>query len=122
MQDLYWKCRICEACGVCGRTEEECQIYHEYYEMEETQPHSTIVKQDVQEKKPDFDTRGGIINRLTGKLVNINQGDYAACLTVAVGDKYLSSLLPLHRFKELGKREGDTVTAVFKAVNVKIMM
>lgn len=121
MQDLYWECRVCEACGVCSRTEKECQLYHEYYEMEHAQPVSKIVKQAVQEKI-EHGTKGGLVNRFTGQLVDVSKGDYMACLTIESGDKYLSSILPLQQFEELGKKEGDQVTAVFKAVNVKIMM
>jgi hypothetical protein len=37
MQDLHWECSVCEACGVCGRTEDNCAVYHEFYQIQEVQ-------------------------------------------------------------------------------------
>lgn len=133
MQDLCWDCRVCEACGVCGRSEAECKIYHEYYELKDGQ----YSKKDagsasvaVLEKKEtkvlnnvqwSIEANMGLINRLSGCLISVVEGDEMALLTIKVGEKMVSSMMPLHKFKESGKKEGDIVTLVFKASSVRLM-
>ena len=126
MQDLYWGCKMCEACGVCARTEYECEAYHEYYGMGETNTkkeqsaNDTVVSQDI--LSPQEVTNRGWMNWLPGQIVKVVKSDIMAQLTIKIGDNYVSSIMPIERFEETGKKEGDTVTTVFKAVNVKIML
>jgi molybdopterin-binding protein len=126
MQDLYWECRICEACGVCTGTEEQCEVYTEYYGLEEKQIVETQFSDDYivsQEAiTPTVATNRGLINWLTGQIVKVVRGDVMAQVTVKIGDNYVSSIMPLKEFEDTGKNEGDTVTTVFKATNVKIML
>jgi molybdopterin-binding protein len=125
MPDLYWECRSCEACGVCARNEEQCDIYHEYYGMGETQ----TVKKPIVEK-PCFQTalpeteisNRGLINWLSGRIVKVVRGEVMAHLTIKTDEHYISSIMPIKDFEACGKMEGDTVTTAFKAVNVKIML
>jgi molybdopterin-binding protein len=121
-----WECNVCEACGVCSGTLKECDTYHEFYGMEETLAvkvqfadgpaviPTAITQHDIMNK--------GIINRLTGRIINVIEGDVMAQLTIEISrDNYISSIMPIEKYLESGKNKGDLVTAVFKAVNVLIM-
>lgn len=132
MQDLCWDCRTCEACGVCGRSEAECSVYHEYYGIGQEQyrghySKSTVGVLDKPESETVKQTKGpseanvGLINRLSGRIVSIIEADETAILTIKSGDKKISSMLPLGKLRESGKKEGDIATLVFKASNVKLM-
>lgn len=35
MENLHWECGVCEACGVCARTEDNCAVYHEFYQIKD---------------------------------------------------------------------------------------
>lgn len=35
MENLYRECSICDACGVCGRTEDNCVAYHEFFQIKD---------------------------------------------------------------------------------------
>lgn len=37
MQNLYWECNVCDACGVCGRAEDNCVAYHEFFQIKDVQ-------------------------------------------------------------------------------------
>jgi len=37
MGETNWECNVCEACGVCTGSQKECDTYHEFYGMGETQ-------------------------------------------------------------------------------------
>jgi molybdopterin-binding protein len=126
MQDLYWECRVCEACGVCARTEEQCEVYTEYYGLGETKPAKklfigeTIVSNEKIAAN-EFTDRG-LVNWLTGQIVKVVKCDVMAHINIKIGDNYISSIIPLKEYEDIGKKEGDTVTIVFKSVNVKIML
>lgn len=123
LQDLYWECNMCEACGVCARTEEQCNVYHEYYHIGETQGATEAVNQAIViTSTPNVASNKGLMNWLPGKIVKVVQGDVMAQLTIEFGGNYISSIMPLKEYQASGKTEGDSVTAVFKAVNVKIML
>ncbi|PKM75948.1 MAG: hypothetical protein CVU90_14935 [Firmicutes bacterium HGW-Firmicutes-15] len=124
MQDLYWECRMCEASGVCARTKDQCEIYDEYYGTGERQTtlftDETIVSKDDSASK-EFTNRG-LVNWLTGQIVKVVKGDVMAHINIKIGDNYVSSIMSLKEFEDTGKNEGDTITTVFKATNVKIML
>lgn len=132
MLDLCWDCRTCEACGVCGRSEAECNVYHEYYEIgkgsnRDQYATNAVGVLDKKESKIARQMQGpseaniGLINRLSGRIVSIIEGDETAILTIKAGEKKVSSMIPLANLRESGKREGDMATLVFKASNVKLM-
>ncbi|MEN6325543.1 MAG: hypothetical protein ABFD18_04945 [Syntrophomonas sp.] len=130
MQDLCWDCRTCEACGVCGRSEAECSVYHEYYEIGKRPnrgEYSSNAIGVLKESKIAKQTQGpieanmGLVNRLSGRIVSIIEGDETAILTIKAGEKKVSSMMPLSKLRESGKSEGDIATLVFKASNVKLM-
>lgn len=35
MENLCWECSVCDACGVCGRTEDNCVAYHEFFQIKD---------------------------------------------------------------------------------------
>ena len=117
MQDLYWECRMCEACGVCARTENQCEIYTKYYSLEKKQ----IV--DSQEAISQIVTYNrGLIDCLKGQIVKVVVDDVLVQLTIKIGDNYVSSIMSLKEFEDTGKNEGDTVTAIFEASNIKMIL
>lgn len=123
LQDLYWECSRCDACGVCARTEEECDVYHEFYHMGESPGVAAPIKQAVTTTPPqNVATNKGLMNWLPGKIIKVVEGDVMAQLTIEFGENHISSIMPVKEYQESGKKEGDFVTAVFKAVNVKIML
>ncbi|MDD2620423.1 MAG: hypothetical protein PHC92_07120 [Syntrophomonadaceae bacterium] len=132
MQDLSWNCNVCEACGVCGRSEAECNIYHEYYELEEGRPakksssdNAVSILEKTETRAPkvqwSIEANMGLINRLSGRITSVVEGEEMAILTIKSGDNKISSMMSLKRFMESGKKVGDIVTLVFKASNVKLM-
>jgi len=121
LQDMYWECRICEACGVCARTEEECNLYHEYYHMGEIQDVAEPLQQAITTTPQNVASNKGLMNWLPGQIIKVVEGDVMAQLTIKFGENHISSIMPVKEYQESGKKEGDFVTAVFKAVNVKIM-
>jgi len=123
LQDLYWECNRCEACGVCARTEEECDVYHEFYRMGESLGVTVPVKQAITTTPfHNVASNKGLMNWLPGQIIKVVEGDVMAQLTIEFGENHISSIMPIKEYQESGKKEGDFVTAVFKAVNVKIML
>jgi hypothetical protein len=51
MQDLNRECPVCEACGVCARTEENCGVYHDFFQIGEEQ----IEKLDLYHEYTQFE-------------------------------------------------------------------
>ena len=133
MGDYGWDCNVCDACGACGRSEAECAIYQDFYGFEEgrkVQQASSSAGVAVIEKKEtraaasvkfSIEANMGLVNRLNGRIASIVEGDEMALLSIKAGEKVISSMMPLQKFRESGKKEGDMVMLVFKASNVKIM-
>lgn len=64
------------------------------------------------------DIQAGVRNKLTGKVINIKQGDVMSEVITKVGDNEITSVMTTDSLREAGFREGDTVTALIKAINV----
>ena len=64
------------------------------------------------------DIQAGVRNKLTGKVVEIKQGDVMSEVISRVGDNQITSVMTTDSLREAGFREGDTVTALIKAINV----
>ncbi len=62
--------------------------------------------------------QAGVRNQLTGKISEIVAGDVMSIVTARVGDNEVTSVMTTESLKEAGFKEGDTVTALIKAVNV----
>lgn len=65
--------------------------------------------------------QAGVRNQLTGQIVNITQGDVMSVVTTKVGDNEIASVMTTESLKEAGFKEGDTVTALVKAINVVLV-
>jgi len=64
------------------------------------------------------DIQAGVRNKLTGKVVEIKQGDVMSEVISRVGDNQITSVMTTDSLREAGFKEGDTVTALIKAINV----
>lgn len=60
----------------------------------------------------------GVRNQLTGTVKSIKSGDVMSQVTLSVGDYEVTSVMTTDSLKEAGFKEGDTATALIKAINV----
>lgn len=65
--------------------------------------------------------QAGVRNQLTGKITEIKKGNIMAQVAVKVGDNEITSVLTKESLESAGFKEGDTVTALIKAVNVVLV-
>lgn len=125
LQESDGVCNLCEAGVVLcvPGTKAECAAFNEFLCMEEI----PIVKRHVTNKSEaalieQSIPNSGIMNRLTGQIVEIVEGQVMAKLTIKVENNYISSLMPIDEFNESRRNVGDTVSIAFKSVNVKLMV
>ncbi len=65
--------------------------------------------------------KAGVRNQLTGKVTEIITGNVMSQVAVKVGDYEITSVMTKESLTEAGFKEGDTVTALIKAVNVVLV-
>lgn len=65
--------------------------------------------------------KAGVRNQLTGKVTEIIKGDVMSQVTVKIGDNEITSVMTTESLTEAGFMEGDTVTALIKAINVVLV-
>ncbi|MGI6412634.1 MAG: TOBE domain-containing protein [Syntrophomonadaceae bacterium] len=65
--------------------------------------------------------QAGVRNRFTGKIVEIVAGEVMSQVTVQVGDNTITSVMTTESLKDAGFKQGDTVTALTKAINVVLV-
>lgn len=65
--------------------------------------------------------QAGVRNKLTGKIIEIAAGEIMSQVTVEVGDNRITSVMTTESLKDTGFRQGDTVTALTKAINVVLV-
>lgn len=151
MRDLYPKCGTCQVFGYCTQTEEECIAYHEGFgwtSKKNPEPDCGICEvngyctQTATECQAygDFTGMGqvifsddsvssgkglpanlGLMNWFTGTITSISTGEHMALVTVKYDQSFITSMLPLQSFLEMGYQIGDTVSVAVKALNVKLM-
>jgi molybdopterin-binding protein len=64
----------------------------------------------------------GARNQLVGRVVDIKRGTVMSQIKFSIpADSSMSSVMTLESLDELGIKEGDTVRAVVKAVNVLLV-
>lgn len=63
----------------------------------------------------------GVRNQLTGTIKNIKSGDVMSQVTLSVGDYEVTSVMTTDSLNEAGFKEGDTATALIKAINVVLV-
>ncbi|MEA4846129.1 MAG: TOBE domain-containing protein [Clostridiaceae bacterium] len=62
--------------------------------------------------------QAGVKNRFTGKIISIKSDGIMSQVTVQVGDNVITSVMTTESLNEAGFKEGDTATALIKAINV----
>lgn len=135
------QCRICEVYGYCTTTEQECIAYQDGFNWKkpEVQDDCTAcftnsyctsnpkncdggeVDRIVGVGTSNQPGNRGLINWVSGPVVNIEKGDYMALVTIQAGNSFMTSMLPLEKFEDLGYAIGDTVTFAIRALNIKIL-
>jgi hypothetical protein len=114
-----------EFCYLCEKqvmlcvpgTKAECGVFLEFQSNEERP-----VDEPISIKPVASITNTGIMNRLQGQIVDINQGQVMARTIIKVGENYISSIIPAEDFLKSGKQLGDTVSIAFTSFNVKLMV
>lgn len=67
-------------------------------------------------------TNTGIMNRLNGQIMDIDQGQIMTRITFKIGDNFISSIMPTEDFLQSGKKLGDAASIAIKSFNVKLMV
>lgn len=65
--------------------------------------------------------QAGVRNNLTGKIIEIKQGDIMSEIIVQVGENQITSVMTTDSLREAGFKVGDTATALIKAINVVLV-
>ncbi len=65
--------------------------------------------------------KAGVRNQLTGRVTEIITGNVMSQVAVKVGDYEITSVMTKESLIDAGFKEGDTVTALIKAVNVVLV-
>lgn len=60
----------------------------------------------------------GVRNKFEGKIIDIVNGDVMSQVTIQAGAHHVTSVMTTESLKEAGFKEGDTATALVKAINV----
>ena len=60
----------------------------------------------------------GVRNQLSGRITEIKTGDIMSQVSMQVGDNEITSVMTTESLKEAGLKEGDTATALIKAIHV----
>ena len=63
----------------------------------------------------------GVKNKFVGKITAIKSDDIMAQVTVQVGDNTITSVMTTESLHDAGFKEGDTVTALTKAIHVVLI-
>lgn len=63
----------------------------------------------------------GVRNQLTGIIKSIKTGDVMSQVTLKVGDFEVTSVMTTDSLQQGGFKEGDTATALIKAINVVLV-
>ncbi len=128
MQNFAWhekpaaaECQTCESLSYCTQKDEDCVVFNEYLQedQESTSREGTNVATIMKSKLP---ANKGLVNRLIGCIVEIDEGDYMARVTLNIGDNLLTTIMPVQKFRESGYKVGDQAAVAFKALNVKMMI
>ncbi len=129
MENFAWhekpavaECGACESLGYCTQTNEECAAFKEYLTGEQDPSTREEKSAGTIKKSPKLPANKGLVNRLIGSIVEVDEGDYMARVTLSVGDNLLTTIMPLHKFRESGYKLGDQAAVAFKALNVKMMI
>ena len=127
MENFAWhqqpaveECGKCETLSYCTQSEEECEAFHQHLQGE-TEPFSEYQTGIITESCR-LPANKGLVNRMEGRIVEIDEGDYMARVTLNIGDNLLTTVMPLEKFRNTGYKLGDQAAVAFKALNVKMML
>ena len=144
----YSECRNCEVYGYCSGTEEEHQAYMENFAWHEAPMASEcescislsyctqrdeeceafksfsapVEKLEEHSSSHRLPPNKGLVNRLSGQIVNIDEGEYMARISLQVGENLLTTIMPRDKFRLSGYKLGDEAAVAFKALNVRLML
>ncbi|HHV35714.1 MAG TPA: TOBE domain-containing protein [Syntrophomonadaceae bacterium] len=62
--------------------------------------------------------QAGVRNQLSGKITGVKTGDVMSQVTMQVGDNEITSVMTTESLKDASLQEGDTATALIKAIHV----
>jgi molybdopterin-binding protein len=65
--------------------------------------------------------KAGVRNKLTGKIIEIKEGDIMSEVVMEVGDYHITSVMTTDSVRESGFKVGNTATALIKAINVVLV-
>ncbi len=65
--------------------------------------------------------KAGVRNQITGKISEIKQGEVMSQVTVSAGEVEITSVMTSDSLAEAGFKNGDTVAALIKAINVVLI-
>ncbi len=65
--------------------------------------------------------QAGVRNQFTGEIIEIKKGTLMCEVVIKVGDNEVTSVMTNDSLAEAGFKEGDTATALIKAVNVVLV-
>ncbi|HAF17936.1 MAG: TOBE domain-containing protein [Thermacetogeniaceae bacterium] len=60
----------------------------------------------------------GVRNQLSGRITEIKTGDIMSQVSMQVGDNEITSVMTTESLKDAGLKEGDSATALIKAIHV----
>lgn len=122
MENFAWhkipmasECESCVSMSYCTQTEEECEAF----QSAAMGSIDYIEEYASSHKSP---ANKGLVNRLSGIIVAVDEGEYMARITLNVGENLLTTIMPKEKFKISGYKLGDQAAAAFKALNVKLML
>ena len=95
----------------------DCGVFREF----QSETEKPLAKAEPVESAADV-TNTGIMNRLHGQIIDIDQGQIMTRVTFKVGDNFMSSIMPTEDFLQSGKKLGDAANIAIKSFNVKLMV
>lgn len=105
-------CKQCFNYSYCTGSEEDCEGFQNSYVTGKDSGSSGTLETPANK---------GLVNWVSGPIVNIMTGDYMALVSIQTGEHLMTSMLPRSEFETLGYKQGDIITMAVKAVNVKVM-
>jgi molybdopterin-binding protein len=145
---LYSECGNCEVYGYCSGTEEEHKAYMENFawhktpmasdcgscislsyctqsegECETLQSLSGPLEEHVEySSSRKLPPNTGLVNRLSGQIVAIDEGEQMTRISLKVGENLLTTIMPREEFRLSGFKLGNEAAVAIKAFNVKLML
>jgi molybdopterin-binding protein len=95
----------------------DCGVFREF----QTETEKPLEKAESVESAAVV-TNTGIMNRLHGQIIDIDQGQIMTRVTFKVGDNFISSIMSTEDFLQSGKKLGDAANIAIKSFNVKLMV